>query len=126
MLKNISDHRNSNYDVIFANMFATLTGGLFLTGFAIQLGMNEFMIRLTGAMPFITTLFQLPASYFVWKNSRKKQVAFFSALFARIIWIPIVIVAFLSFTSIAIHSYVILIMIFFIFICIRRRVKNIF
>jgi len=41
---------NSNKDLncsicdgIFANMFATLTGGVFLTGFAIQLGMDEFM-----------------------------------------------------------------------------------
>jgi hypothetical protein len=42
---------NSNKDLncsicdgIFANMFATLTGGVFLTGFAIQLGMDEFML----------------------------------------------------------------------------------
>ena len=31
---------------MLANMFGTLTGGVFLTGFTLNLGMNEFMIGL--------------------------------------------------------------------------------
>ena len=31
------DIKNSNYDGMFAHMFATLTGGVFLTGFAIHI-----------------------------------------------------------------------------------------
>ncbi|MFC1838120.1 MFS transporter [Thermodesulfobacteriota bacterium] len=113
MLKQNSDLRNSIYDGIFANMFATLTGGVFLTGFAIQLGMNEFMIGLLGSMPFIATLFQLPASYFIWKNGRRKKVAFFGAFFTRIIWIPITIIAFLPLIDIMTRLYLILTLIFF-------------
>ena len=41
----------SIYDGTLANMFATLTGGVFLTGFALYLGMNEFMIGLLGQCP---------------------------------------------------------------------------
>jgi len=48
---------------MFANIFATLTGGVFLTGFALYLGMNEFMIGVVAPMPFIVTVFQVPASY---------------------------------------------------------------
>lgn len=56
------DFRNSFYDGMFSSMFATLTGGLFLTGFAVCLGMNEFMIGILGAIPFMVTIFQLPTS----------------------------------------------------------------
>jgi len=58
-----TDLRNSFYDGMFANIFATLTGGVFLTGFALYLGMNEFMIGVVASMPFIGTVFQVPASY---------------------------------------------------------------
>ena len=57
------EFKNSFYDGIFANMFATLTGGLFLTGFAVYLGMNEFMIGILGPIAFMVTIFQLPTSY---------------------------------------------------------------
>jgi hypothetical protein len=57
-----TDLRNSFYDGMFANIFATLTGGMFLTGFALYLGMNEFMIGVVASMPFIVTVFQLPAA----------------------------------------------------------------
>ena len=55
--------KNSIYDGMFANIFATLMGGVFLTGFALYLGMNEFMIGVVASMPFIVTVFQVPASY---------------------------------------------------------------
>jgi len=55
--------KNSIYDGMFANAFAILTGGVFLTGFALYLGMNEFMIGVVASMPFIVTVFQVPASY---------------------------------------------------------------
>jgi len=58
-----TDLRNSFYDGMFANAFATLTGGVFLTGFALYLGMNDFMIGVVASMPFIVTVFQVPASY---------------------------------------------------------------
>jgi len=57
------DLKNSIYDGMFTNMFATLTGGVFLTGFALYLGMNEFIIGVVASMPFIVTVFQVPASY---------------------------------------------------------------
>jgi len=58
-----TDLRNSFYGGMFANAFAALTGGVFITGFALYLGMNDFMIGLVAAMPFMVTVFQLPASY---------------------------------------------------------------
>jgi hypothetical protein len=67
--------KNSIYDGMFANMFATLTGGMFLTGFALYLEMNEFMIGLLASMPFVVTVFQLPASYSILRTGRRKAIA---------------------------------------------------
>lgn len=47
------DLNRSIFEGIFAHMFATLTSGLFLTGFAIHLGMSVFEIGLLAAMPFL-------------------------------------------------------------------------
>jgi hypothetical protein len=57
------DLKNSIYDGMFANAFVTLTGEVFITGFALYLGMNDFMIGVVASMPFIVTVFQVAASY---------------------------------------------------------------
>ena len=103
-----TDLKNSIYDGIFANMFATLTGGMFLTGFALYLGMNEFMIGLLASMPFIVTLFQLPAASAVLRTGKRKVIAYWAAALARIIWIPIVLVTLLPFLAPSIKSAIIL------------------
>lgn len=90
------DLRNSYIDGMFANIFATLTGGAFLTGFALHLGMNEFMIGLLGAMPFIATIFQLPASYFLQRTGARKKCCILWAVAARLLWVPILIVTLIS------------------------------
>jgi MFS family permease len=106
------DIRSSFYDGMFSNMFATLTGGVFLTGFALYLGMNEFVIGLVASMPFLVTVFQLPASYLVEKTGKRKNISFWSAAIARTIWIPMLIVPLLSSLSVSIKLLVILSMIF--------------
>lgn len=67
-----ADLKYSIYDGIFANIFATLTGGVFLMGFALYLGMNELMIGLVASMPFIVTVFQLPAASAALRTGKRK------------------------------------------------------
>jgi MFS family permease len=93
------DLNNAIYDGVFANMFATLTGGVFLTGFALSLGMNELMIGLLAALPFLVTIFQLPTSYLIEKSGGRKDIASRSAAVARLIWIPIVILGVIPLVS---------------------------
>ncbi len=93
------DLRNSIYDGLCAHVFGTLTGGVFLTGFALYLGMSDLMIGLLGSIPFLVTVFQLPVSYFLGKDGRRKAVAYWGAAIARFSWIPILIVTFVPFLS---------------------------
>jgi len=74
------DLRNSLYDGVLAHIFATLTGGVFLTGFALYLGMNDLMIGLLAAMPFVVTIFQLPVSHYIGRIGKRKKLAFVWAL----------------------------------------------
>jgi len=85
----VPDFRNSFYDGIFAHVFATLTGGVFLTGFALHLGMSDFMIGILAALPFVVTIFQLPTSRLIQKNGTRKKVAYVSSWVARGLWVPV-------------------------------------
>jgi MFS family permease len=87
------DQKNSILDGAFANVFATLTGGVFLTGFALHLGMDEFAIGLIAAMPFLVTVFQLPISYLIDRKGGRKKLAYWSAGVARAVWLPILALA---------------------------------
>jgi MFS family permease len=106
------DLRNSIYDGMFANAFATLTGGVFLTGFALYLGMNEFLIGLVAAMPFIVTVFQVPGSYVIEKTGKKKQVSYWAAALARAIWIPVLIVTLVPLPGASLKLWIILSLLF--------------
>ena len=92
-----TNFRNSIFDGIFAHVFATLTGGVFLTGFALYLGMDELMIGLLASMPFWVTVFQLPTSYFIIRNGERKKIAVGAAAIARFLWVPILLVALVPF-----------------------------
>jgi len=112
-----ADLRNSIFDGMFSNIFATLTGGVFLTGFALYLRMNEFMIGLIAAIPFFVTIFQLPISYLIGENGRRKRIALWGSALARMIWLPILIVTLLPVASHMTRILIILALIFLSHAC---------
>lgn len=66
-----------------------LTGGVFLIGFALALGANEFIIGLLGAVPALLNLAQVPASYLVEKSGNLKKIVISNAASGRLLWILI-------------------------------------
>lgn len=106
------DLKNSLFDGAFANMFATLTGGLFLTGLALFLGMNELMIGLLSAAPFLATIFQVPTSYFLETSGERKKYATRAAAAARLLWLPVLVIVILPEISLSTKSIIVLGMIF--------------
>jgi len=103
---------------LFAHIFATLTGGVFLTGFALYLGMSDLMIGLLGSIPFLVTVFQLPTSYLLGKDGRRKKVTYWGAAIARFSWIPILTVAFIPSLSSSTKWFLILALFFVSHSCI--------
>lgn len=86
------DLRNSVYDGMFAHVFATLTGGAFLTGFALHLGMGEAMIGALAALPFMATLFQIPAAAHLVRHGSRRGLCLRAARMARLAWVPVLLV----------------------------------
>jgi MFS family permease len=109
--------KNSFYDGMLAHMFATLTGGVFLTGFALYLGMSAFMIGLLAALPFLVTPFQVIVSYVIRKKGRRKTVAYFGAAAARTIWIAVLFVAIVPLSSLLAKQCIVLSLIFLCHAC---------
>jgi F0F1-type ATP synthase membrane subunit c/vacuolar-type H+-ATPase subunit K len=81
--------RNSFGDGIFATMFASLTSGVFLTGFALHLGMDVTAIGLLAAIPYAATLFQLPVSVAIARRGNQKPIALGNAFAGRLLWLLI-------------------------------------
>lgn len=77
-------------DGLASQVMATLTGGVFLVGFALALDASNFYIGLLAAIPAITQLLQIPAIYLVERLRARKVISFYSALFARLSLLPIV------------------------------------
>lgn len=69
-----------------------LTGGVFLVGFALALGANEFVIGLIGAIPALLNLAQLPASYFVERSGSLKTIVIKSAASGRLLWLLVALI----------------------------------
>ena len=104
--------KNSFGDGIFATVCGTLTSGVFLTGFALYLGMTELTIGLLAAMPYAATLFQLPASILITRTGRRKKITVFNAACGRLTWLLILAVALLPLGSPTLKIALVLVLIF--------------
>jgi MFS family permease len=78
----------------------------------VYLGMNEFMIGILGAIPFMVTIFQLPTSYLLQKNGTRKRTAYLAAAAARLTWLVILLFALLPVPNVPIKCLCILSLIF--------------
>jgi len=70
----------------YAMVFSVLTGGAFLTGFALLLGANDFEIGLLGAIPFLAQIAQLASAYLVDLTGKRKSITISSLIIARQTW----------------------------------------
>lgn len=84
--------RSLHYSIVegtYSTVMGNLTGGVFLTGFALSLGAGNFQIGLLAAIPALASLVQIPASYFVEQSGLRRKISLRFAVIARSIWIPI-------------------------------------
>lgn len=83
--------RVATWEASFSTVWASLTTGAFLTGFALWLGAGSVVMGLITAIPTFAGLVQILSSYLGERlNERKKFTAWFS-VFGRTLWIPILL-----------------------------------
>lgn len=67
----------------------TLTGGVFLTGFALALGATQLQIGLLAAMPFIANFAQLLGALAIERTGRQKAICVGALGLSRLVWLAV-------------------------------------
>lgn len=72
------------YDGLASEAMGTLTAGVFLVGFAVELGASNAAIGILAAVPFLVQLTQLPAVVLVERLRTRRAICFWSAGIGRL------------------------------------------
>ncbi len=83
------DMKLSKLDGVYSNIMTTTTTGVFLTGFALALGLDNVQIGIMAALPAFANLFQIFGSYFVQKTGSARKICLVSVFSHRILWIMV-------------------------------------
>lgn len=86
--------KTATYEASYATIWATLTGGAYLTGFALWLGAGPGIIGVVTAIPTFAGLIQLVSSYFGERLSARKPFTGLFSIIGRTLWLPILLLPF--------------------------------
>ncbi len=81
-------------DGLATQAMVTLTGGIFLVAFALQLGASNTVVGLLAAIPPLAELLQIPSIYIIDRVGKRRLVVVAASLAARLCWIPIILIPF--------------------------------
>lgn len=100
--------RIATWEASFATVWASLTTGAFLTGYALWLGANSAVIGMVTAIPTFAGLIQLFSSYFGERlHERKKFTAWFSVI-GRSLWLPVLLLPVLLSPALSLMPFLVL------------------
>ena len=71
------------YDALSHEAMGILTTGVFLAGYAVALGANNFAIGLLAAVPFLAQLLQIPAVFLIERSRSRRLVSVWSSGIGR-------------------------------------------
>jgi len=93
-------------DGLASQAMATLSSGVFLVAFALQLGASNFVIGLLAAIPALTQLIQIPATYLVERYQRRRFISVHATLVGRVFLLIIALIPFVFSGKTAIFALV--------------------
>jgi MFS family permease len=82
-------------DGLATQFMVTLTGGIFLVAFALELGASNTVIGLLAAIPPLAELLQIPSIYIIDRVKKRRQVVVLASMIGRLFWVPIILIPFL-------------------------------
>jgi MFS family permease len=94
-------------DGLATQAMVTLTSGIFLVAFGLQLGASNTVIGLLAAIPPLAELIQMPAISVVERVGNRRLVCVGASVIARIFWIAIALIPFLLGPAAAIPSLIV-------------------
>ncbi len=75
-----------------ATVMGTLLSGIFLTGFAIELGASRLQIGILAALPTLCNAAQFAAASILHRTGRAKSLCMLATWTSRLMWLPILLV----------------------------------
>ncbi|MGM0421127.1 MAG: MFS transporter [Bacillota bacterium] len=81
-------------DGLFTNVMTTVFAGAYLTGFALELGLQAYLIGLLAALPALANLAQIFGPTYINKVGGEKKACLLSAGMYRILWLLIAAIPF--------------------------------
>lgn len=100
--------RMATWEASFATVWATVTTGIFMTGFALWLGANNVVIGVMTSIPTFCGLIQIVASYFTDRLPARKPITAWFSLLGRGLWLPILLLPLLLSKSVALAGFLVL------------------
>src|SRR5579871_617426 len=100
--------RISVWEGAFATVWSALTTGVFLTGYALWLGADSVAIGLLTAIPTFAGLVQILSSYTGERRKTRKGFAAGFMLAGRLLWLPILLLAWLLPHRAAVYPFLLL------------------
>jgi MFS family permease len=88
--------RLSIVEGLLSNIHITVTGGAFVTGFALLLGAGDFELGLLAALPFIGQLFQFAGAYLEERLGERRRLCALTAGLSRTLWAAMAALPFLA------------------------------
>ena len=80
------------------SVFGASTGGMFLIGFAMKLGADDFLLGLMTTLPSLFIVFQLLGAVFVERGASRKRLTVVAGLIAPLAWFLIAAIPFMGTT----------------------------
>ncbi len=78
-----------------ATVMGTLLSGVFLTGFALQLGADRLQIGILAGLPVFVNLIQLAGAWLIERRGETKRLCVWTSLVSRMLWLPLLVIPFL-------------------------------
>ena len=91
-----------------STVYVAAVTGVFLTGLALLLGANTFTLGVIGALPFVGQLFQFVGAYLEERLGSRRTLVMVSALMARGLWLPILLLLFLPVGALGLPLFLLL------------------
>lgn len=81
--------RASTLDGIFATLFSSITGGVLISNFLIELEATPFQIGMLASMPMLANLLQPLGAYFADRTTSRKRYSLWVYGISRLLWLPL-------------------------------------
>ena len=103
---------NILYDGLTTHAFVTLTSGIFLIAFALDLGASNIVIGLLAAIPPLAELVQIPAVGLIERIRNRRLVTVITSLASRGLWLLVALIPFLLSPQAGITTLVVLLIVY--------------